>query len=55
MSKNDAETKLNIVRGIMENVSLHRSVDAYKKAPAEEKVAYLEGVLTSIWVATHVK
>jgi len=55
MSKSDAETKLNIIHGIMENVSLHRSVDAYKKAPAEEKVAYLEGVLTALWVATHTK
>ena len=55
MSKSDAETKLNIIHGIMENVSLRRSVDAYKKASAEEKVAYLEGIITSIWVATHTK
>lgn len=51
----DAETKLNIVHGIMENVSLHRTTDSYKNAPDAEKVAYLEGIITSIWVATHTK
>jgi hypothetical protein len=55
MNKNDAQTRLSIVHGIVENVELHRSVDSYKKATAEEKVAYLESVMMSLWAATHAK
>ena len=55
MSKCDAETRLNIIHGIVENVELHRSLDSYKSSTAEEKVAYLENIMMSLWVATHSK
>ena len=42
-----------IVKGIIENVELHRSLDSYKKAPAEERLAYLESTLSALWAATH--
>ena len=50
----DAETRLSITKAILENTELHRTLDSYKNAPDAE-VAYLEGIITSIWVATHTK
>lgn len=51
----DAETKLNIIHGIMENVSLHRTADSYKNAPDAEKVAYLEGSFAALWAVVFAK
>ena len=53
--RTDAELRVNIVKGILENADLHRITDDYKKASADTKVAYLEGVISSLWVATHTK
>lgn len=55
MSKSDAEIRLSIIKGILENASLHRTVDAYKKASDAEKVAYLESTLTALWATTFAK
>lgn len=53
MSKSDAEIRLKVVHGIVENAELHRSLDSYKNAPAEERLAYLESTMSSLWAATH--
>lgn len=42
-----------IVKGILENVALHRSLDGYKNAPAEERLAYLESTISALWAVTH--
>lgn len=55
MRNNNAEIRVSIIKGILENASLHRTVDAYKKASDAEKVAYLESTLTALWAATFAK
>ena len=49
------EEKLNTVAGITENIELHRSLDSYKNAPAEERLAFLEGAMIALWAITHSK
>lgn len=44
-----AEVKLAAIKGIVTNTELHRITEAYKAASPEEKVAYYEGLFTSLW------
>lgn len=53
--RDNAELRVSIIKGILENADLHRTVDAYKKASDAEKVAYLESTLTALWSATFAK
>ena len=51
----DAETRLDIVKNILENAELHRTVDSYKNAPDAEKVAFLETIFTALWAVVNTK
>lgn len=53
--RKDAELRVSIIKGILENSELHRTVDSYKKSTDAEKVAYLESTLASLWAATFSK
>lgn len=47
-----AEVKLAALKGIVDNVELHRITESYKTASPEEKVAYYEGMFSSLWCIT---
>lgn len=53
--RNDAELRISIINGILENADLHRMTDAYKKSSDAEKVAYLESTFTALWSAARAK
>ena len=50
--KSPAEVKLAALKGIVDNVELHRITESYKTASPEEKVAYYEGMFSSLWCIT---